>query len=1183
MMVEPSNKNVGQPLPYSVLVMQKALSRAEQPFFMGLPNGKIIYANQAFIDMMGYLSELIDELSWDNDITLMSSNQDEEISIKKLIQTGEEQQYKKFLVKKNGVVFEVQINVYSMTEPDYEPKIIAFFINDTIRISDIPINEEIAEIQPIDYEYLLNNINEIFYTYGLDGRITYANKKSIDILGFNPEEAIGIPLWEFVPPRYRDSFIAELNKRFTSGRTGSYLATVIHRDGSEKVFNLKVSPIIKQGKIVGEMILAEDVTESRRIDKELRESNKKLNRMSQELIAANNQLLAIQEELRFQLEESEKNKDALANAHQQLEIFFDFLPDPTYIINPEGQVIMWNRAMEKLTGIKTRDILGKGNYEYAVPFFGCRSAMLIDQARPGDQNNEHIIVKQKEGQNTFFAEFYSAQLGKKGTYLASKSSSLYNKRGELLGYIETLRDISARKEAENALFESEKRYRTIIERIEDGYFEVDLSGNFIFSNKFLNEKLGYQAEEFLKLNFRDVMDEKNQKMVKTTFNRVYLTGKPVRDFEWLVKGRNEREMYVESTILPIYSEGEITAFRGLVRDISDRKKAEAALQRSERNLSQQVNYLNTLIHNLNEMFFTYDLEGKIAFVNKRSYDVVGYYPEEMLGKHITDFVPAEFRNRVRAGIAQRLGQGIDASYNLPVIHKDGSGRIIKMNTSPIRDTQGHIIGGMVLAEDVTERIRAEQALAISEAQYRAIVEDQTELIYRSLADNTLTFVNAAYCRYFGMSREDILEKDIHPEVYWEDRDKVNSSLRTLSEDKPVCSLEYRIVMPDGSLRWHQWTHRAIYNRTGEIVDYQSVGRDINESKLAEEKLTFLSHHDVLTGLYNRLYFEQAMQKWETNNNSVGLIMCDVDGLKLVNDTLGHKQGDHLLQVVARVIKSCFREEDIVARVGGDEFAVIIPRGNQKRMEIATSLIRKAINEYNSENDDFPISVSVGYAWREDFNISMAAVYRDADNNMYRDKLNKDKYNHSSMVLTLMKSMENRGLLSEGHFEYMQYLVDSFAKKLELPARMHTGLFLLAQFHDIGMIGVPEEIVCKPSSLTTEEYEVVKKHSEIGHRISLSAPDLQPISDWILKHHEHWNGGGYPLGLKEEEIPLECRILAIIDAYNAMTSDRPYRNALTQEQAIEELRKYSGIQFEPYLTEKFIDMIVNDFPDSESDQ
>ncbi len=987
MMLRPLNPSIGQPLPQSIVVMQRALKQSEQPFFMGLPDGKIIYANQAFIDMLGYSAELIDELSWDNDITLMSSNQDEEASIKELIQTREDQQYNKFLVKKNGVVFEVQVNVYCLTEPSFEPKIIAFFINNTKSNSDMPI-KEIGEVQPIDYAYLLDNINQIFYTYDLEGRITYANKKAVDILGFNPDEAIGIPLWEFVPQRYRDSFINEINKRFACSKPGSYLATVIHRDGSERVFNLKVSPIVKQGSVVGEMALAEDVTESRRINKELRESNKKLNRLSQELMAANQQLLATEEELRYQLDESEKNKDALANAHQQLERIFNFLPESTYVINPEGQVVMWNRAMEKLTGISARDILGKGNYEYAIPFFGCRKPMLIDQARPGNQKNEHFTVKQKQGQNTFFAEFYSAQLGKKGTYLASKSSSLYNQHGELLGYIETLRDISARKEAENALFESEKRYRTIIERIEDGYFEVDLSGGFVFSNKFLNEKLGYQAEEFLNLNYRDVMDERNQKIVKAAFNRVYLTGKPVRDFEWLVKGRNSREMYVESTVLPIYEEGGITGFRGLVRDISDRKKAEEALQRSEKNLTQQVNYLNTLIHNLNEMFFTYDLEGKIAFVNKRSYDVVGYSPEEMLGNNITDYVPAEFRNKVRAGISERLGQGIDGSYNLPIIHKDGSERIIKLNASPIRDTQNRIVGGMVLAEDVTERIRAERALAISEAQYRAIVEDQTEMIYRSLADNTLTFVNAAYCRYFGICREDILEKDLRPEVYCEDRDMVNSCLQNLTEDNPACSVEYRVVMPDGSLRWHQWTHRAIYNQNGEIIDYQSVGRDINESKLAEEKLTFLSQHDVLTGLYNRLYFEQAMQKWETNSETVGLIMCDVDGLKSTNDNFGHKQGDHLLQVVARVIKSCFREEDIVARVGGDEFAVIVPRGNQQRMENAVALIRKAINDYNFKNQNFPISVSVGYALRNDLTVSMPTVFRNADNNMYLNKLSK---------------------------------------------------------------------------------------------------------------------------------------------------------------------------------------------------
>jgi HD-GYP domain-containing protein (c-di-GMP phosphodiesterase class II) len=151
-------------------------------------------------------------------------------------------------------------------------------------------------------------------------------------------------------------------------------------------------------------------------------------------------------------------------------------------------------------------------------------------------------------------------------------------------------------------------------------------------------------------------------------------------------------------------------------------------------------------------------------------------------------------------------------------------------------------------------------------------------------------------------------------------------------------------------------------------------------------------------------------------------------------------------------------------------------------------------------------------------------------------------------------------------------VKKLALVLGVTMRHISDLSLLSKFHDIGKVGVPDRILFKPSTLTTEEMLEMQRHCEIGHRIAQSAPDLAPIADWILKHHEWWNGKGYPLGLKGEDIPLECRILAIVDAYDAMTNNRPYRKALSPKKALIELKRCSGTQFDPCLVSKFVEML-----------
>ena len=444
------------------------------------------------------------------------------------------------------------------------------------------------------------------------------------------------------------------------------------------------------------------------------------------------------------------------------------------------------------------------------------------------------------------------------------------------------------------------------------------------------------------------------------------------------------------------------------------------------------------------------------------------------------------------------------------------------------------------------------------------MEDQTELICRSHPDGRIIFVNEAYCRYFNQKREEVLEKNFNLPIHPEDRTWVMQQMNSLSPENPSCTLEYRVVLCDGDIRWQQWTHRAIFDGFGNLVNYQSVGRDITEQKAAQEKLTYLSQRDPLTGLYNRRYFEEALKRYESSSNPVGLIMCDVDGLKLVNDTLGHEQGDRLLRVISDLMKSCFRGDDILARVGGDEFAAIVPNASPGLLEERIQAIFNKVKDYNLEHRDFPISISLGYAVRRHPQVPMLQVFKEADDNMYRKKLDSGGSVRSTMVHTLVKALEVKDDISAGHAERLQLWLELMARELGLSDRTINDLRLLAQFHDIGKVGIPDSVLFKEGELTEEEQRLLQRHCEIGHRIALSVPELVLISDWILKHHEWWNGEGYPLGLKREEIPLECRIMAIADAYDTMT----HRRALSREEAVQELRNKAGSQFDPNLVELF---------------
>ena len=497
-----------------------------------------------------------------------------------------------------------------------------------------------------------------------------------------------------------------------------------------------------------------------------------------------------------------------------------------------------------------------------------------------------------------------------------------------------------------------------------------------------------------------------------------------------------------------------------------------------------------------------------------------------------------------------------------------------VSVDPILDGNRNVMNVVYIAKDITDRKRAEGRLRESEERFRQLAENIREVFY-IYEEGIPLYISPAYAEIWGRPPQSLYEdpnsflETVHPE----DRSHVKRSLEKRSQEE--VEAVYRIVRPDASIRWIRDRSFPIGDDSGRTHRVVGIAADITDLKLGEEKLRYLSLHDPLTGLYNRIYFEEEMSRMEkTRYETVGILSCDVDGLKLVNDTLGHDQGDRLLVAAAGVIRESFREGDLVARIGGDEFAVVLPNTTEPSVEDACQRIQETVTAYNATNPELPLSISVGSAVKNGSHKNLKDVFKEADNHMYRRKLYRTQSVRSTIVNTLINTLKARDLTTERHAMRLEKLLVRMAALIGLSESTTADLSLLAKFHDIGKVGVSDSILLKEGPLTSEEWTEMRRHCEIGYRIALSASDLVPIADWILKHHEWWDGQGYPLGIKGDEIPIECRLLAIVDAYEALTSVRPYRRSFSHREAVAELWKNAGTQFDPQLLEKFVQMLEN---------
>lgn len=454
--------------------------------------------------------------------------------------------------------------------------------------------------------------------------------------------------------------------------------------------------------------------------------------------------------------------------------------------------------------------------------------------------------------------------------------------------------------------------------------------------------------------------------------------------------------------------------------------------------------------------------------------------------------------------------------------------------------------------------------------------EQLEKMWRFLGENTLDSIyildkmgNVIFSNRIlptlndGTKGYEVIEKLIP----FSKRSTFKMLLKTVIESKQPKELEFSV---DQENEINYFSCKIVFINSNFENQIMVEISNITSLKSSQLKLQYMLHHDSLTGLYNRDYLDTIIRNSNIKKMlPLSIVMADTNGLKKVNENYGNEAGDYAIKKSSSLIASFFRENDLIARYDGDEFLILLPRTGKNQTREILHNIRTYMNNIN---DISVLKFAFGVATVTEINEDLNDKINQAENRMYLSKLCDSDSNISSVIETLKTSLLEKDYETSEHMQRMETMSKKMAIKMGLPDEVMDDLSLIASLHDIGKIGIPENILSKKGKLTEEEWKTIKKHPEIGYRILQTMPQLNTIASMVRSHHEWWNGYGYPQSLKKEQIPILSRIITILDSYDVMTNKRPYKDPMTNAEAIYELKRCSGTQFDPELVDIFISII-----------
>ncbi|OGX16023.1 MAG: hypothetical protein A2166_05250 [Omnitrophica WOR_2 bacterium RBG_13_41_10] len=622
----------------------------------------------------------------------------------------------------------------------------------------------------------------------------------------------------------------------------------------------------------------------------------------------------------------------------------------------------------------------------------------------------------------------------------------------------------------------------------------------------------------------------------------------------------------------------------------------------------------------------------IIICNKAWAKMHGYRVSEIIGKPLTIFhTPEQIRDEVIPFNKIVIEKG--ANYGeMGHVRKDGTVFSTWMSVTPLKDENKKPAGLIGIARDVTERKIMQQALEESEKLYRNLVETMNDGLAVIDKDGRFLFVNQRICEMLDFKKEDLLSsniKDFFQEPY------KSIFLKQLDKRKKGIIKPYEITwtLKDGRKVHTIISPEIIYDKDGQVKGSFGVITDITERKGAEERIALLNKEltrsnrrlkqmaliDSHTGLYNHRYFQKAIgvefERAKRYNQPLSVMMLDIDYFKSVNDVYGHQFGDLILRQFARQLKKIIRRYDIVIRFGGEEFIIILYGTTKEAALNSAQRAQNTVSLYNfgdgQHNIKLKVSIAVASFPEDKINSGTELINlvdyilnktkEDGGNRIYsaidvkkekplliennpktpevkslEEKIEKltRRANQSLVesVFAFAKTIKLKDHYTGEHVENTVYYATETAKRLNLKEEEIEHIRQASMVHDLGKIGISEKILLKRSPLNKDEFEEIKRHTQIGADILRPIHFFNHIIPLVFYHHERWDGKGYPNGLKGEQIPIGARIVAIADVYQALISDRPYRKAYPQKKARRIIKDGSGTHFDPNIVDTFLKLI-----------
>lgn len=723
------------------------------------------------------------------------------------------------------------------------------------------------------------------------------------------------------------------------------------------------------------------------------------------------------------------------------------------------------------------------------------------------------------------------------------------------------------KKTEEKLQQRISRLESVIDNLPFEVWYKDIKGNYQIVNRKVEEYFGKPRKELLGRNDYELYPEDTADLLVGR-DRAVMEREDTQYYELNL----DNDIY-EDYKRPVFdAAGELIGTTGYSRKITEIKKANEALAESERNKS-------ILLSNVPGVAFrcAKDAEYTMTFLSDSCYDLTGYTAEELLAgmPSYNQLIHPQYRIAlIRKWDAEDQNNTISTD-EYPITTKSGEVKWVMEQSHRIYDAENNKIGSEGFIIDVTQRKLAEKALKKSEERFRTMFEEAP--LGMAILDSLTGDINQANARYaeiLGRSKKEILSKNIKDYSYPEEIEEIQRKINLLNANRiSSFSIDKRLIKPDGYTIWVSTTLAPFhFDEEASTPELLCMIEDITERRHAEEEIRYLSYYDQLTGLYNLRFYTEELKRLDTERNyPITLVMADVNGLKLTNDAFGHLAGDRLLTHIAEIIKQHCRADDIVARTGGDEFIMLLPQTDSDQAEKLVGRIVAAMKK--EKNNPVVCSVSFGWDTKKKSAEDISKIYINAEDRMYRRKLTESpamRRNTLKLIIRILSSKYDR---EKHHAKRVSSLCVTTAIAMGMNPQKIPDLRMAALLHNIGYIGLREELLNKNGSFTETERAELERHPEIGYQLLRAVGKYSSIAQYVLYHHERIDGNGYPSKVPAEEIPLQSRIIAIADAYDAMISESKYREKLSPAEAIEEIRRNAGTQFDTEVVKVFVEKVL----------